>query len=192
MQAAVDAGRAMDYCAGMTARTGPRTDPFVEHACELLSCVGPCVAKRMFGGWGISVDGMNIAVISRETLYLKGSGDTEAQWLAAGCRNFEYEAKGEVKKVCYFTAPDEAMESPALMLPWARLALEAAVAARARPAARKRKPTPKTAKPAKKPTTKLVTKTVAKKAPGMQAPQKAEKGKEKGAEKKKATRQRTA
>ena len=34
----------------------------------------------------------------------------------------------------YCTPPDEAMDSPAAMSPWARLALQAAVAARARQA----------------------------------------------------------
>ena len=54
-----------------------------------------------------------------------------SQWLAAGCRPFVYEAKGKAMRLNYFTAPEEAMESPALMQPWARLALQAAVAARA-------------------------------------------------------------
>src|SRR5690606_27719588 len=55
----------------------PVTDPFVLHACELLSGVGPCVAKRMFGGWGISTDGMNIGLIAWDTLYLKTNATTE-------------------------------------------------------------------------------------------------------------------
>jgi DNA transformation protein len=39
----------------------------------------------------------------------------------------------------YWTAPEEAMESPAEMLPWARRGLAAAVAARAKvPPARKK------------------------------------------------------
>lgn len=108
----------------------PITDPFVLHACELLSGVGPCVARRMFGGWGISVDGMNIAIIAWDTLYLKTNATTEPRWLAAGGQPFVYEAKGKPMKLNYHTPPDEALESPALMLPWARLALEAAVAAR--------------------------------------------------------------
>jgi DNA transformation protein len=108
----------------------PVTDPFVLHACELLSGVGPCVAKRMFGGWGISTDGMNIGLIAWDTLYLKTNAATEPVWLAAGAMPFVYEAKGKAMKLHYHTPPDEALESPALMLPWARLALEAAVAAR--------------------------------------------------------------
>jgi len=36
--------------------TRPITDPFVLHACELLSCLGPVKAMRMFGGYGLSTD----------------------------------------------------------------------------------------------------------------------------------------
>lgn len=111
----------------------PLTDPFALHACELLSCVGPCVAKRMFGGWGISVDGMNIAIIVEDTLYLKSNAATAPTWLAAGGHAFAYEAKGKTIQVKYHTPPDDALESAALMLPWARLALAAAVAARKPP-----------------------------------------------------------
>ena len=110
--------------------TKPITDPFVLHACELLSGLGPCVAKRMFGGFGLSVDGMNIGLIAWDTLYLKTNADTEPQWLAAGGEPFIYEAKGKPMKLNYHTPPPEALESPALMLPWARLAMVAALAAR--------------------------------------------------------------
>jgi DNA transformation protein and related proteins len=118
--------------------TRPITDPFVQHACELLSCLGPVKAIRMFGGYGLSVDGMNVAIIAWDTLFLKTNAQTEPEWLAAGCEAFIYEAKGKSMKLNYRTPPDEAMESPALMAHWARLALEAAVAAR-KPAPRKPK-----------------------------------------------------
>ena len=121
----------------------PITDPMVLHACELLSCVGPCVVKRMFGGWGISVEGMNIAFIADDTLYLKSNPQTEPRWLAEGGHAFEFVAKGKTIKVNYHTPPDEAMESPRLMEPWARLALEAAVAARKPKAAPRKRALPK-------------------------------------------------
>lgn len=111
-------------------------DAFVEHVCELLSPLGPVRARRMFGGWGLSVDGMNVGLVAWNTLYLKANAETEPRWLDAGCRPFVYEAKGKAMRLFYFTAPEDAMESPALMLPWAQLALQAAVAARA-PARRK-------------------------------------------------------
>ena len=96
----------------------------------------------MFGGYGLSVDGMNIGLVIEDTLYLKSNALTVPQWLAAGGRPFEYEAKGKTVQVKYHTPPDDALESPSLMAPWARLALEAAVAAR-KPAPR-RKPASRT------------------------------------------------
>lgn len=111
----------------------PVTDPFVLHACELLSVLGPCKATRMFGGWGLSVDGMNVGIIAWDTLFLKTHAGTEPAFVQAGGQAFEYEAKGRTMRLHYHTPPDEALESPALMAPWARLALEAAVAARRPP-----------------------------------------------------------
>ena len=117
----------------------PITDPFVLHACELLSCVGPCVARRMFGGWGISVEDMNIAIIAHDALYLKTNADTVSIWLEAGRAPFVFEAKGKRMSMQYHAPPAEALEAPALMAPWARLALDAALAAR-RPKAPRRTP----------------------------------------------------
>ena len=111
---------------------------FADYCCELLSGVGNTTAKRMFGGWSIYVDGLSIAWIidltpkgtgNNEKLYLKASNETRAQYEDAGCQRFIYEAKGLEKSVNYYTAPDEAMESPDAMLPWARLAFSCALAA---------------------------------------------------------------
>ena len=113
---------------------------FADYCCELLSGVGKPTAKRMFGGWGISVEGMSIAWLldlsdkgtgSNEKLYLKASDATRAQDEAAGCQRFVYDVKGVPKSVNYYAAPDDAMESPDAMLPWARLALRCALEAKA-------------------------------------------------------------
>lgn len=120
---------------------------FADYCCELLSGVGQPVAKRMFGGWGISVEGMSIAWLldlsdsgtgNNAKLYLKASDATRAQYEQAGCQRFVYDVKGVPKSVNYYAAPDEAMESPDAMLPWARLALNCAIEAKA-----KTKPKPK-------------------------------------------------
>jgi DNA transformation protein and related proteins len=121
------------------------TKAFADYCCELLSCVGEPVAKRMFGGWGVSIEGRSIAWIldlspkgtgNNERLYLKASDSTRAQYEAAGCQRFVYEAKGKEKSVNYYTAPDSAMESPGEMLPWARLALSCAMESKPKPKAK--------------------------------------------------------
>ena len=107
---------------------------FADYSCELLQSAGPCVARRMFGGWGISVDGMTIAILANlgdgDTLWLKASDESRHRFEAEGCARFTYPVQGQPKSMNYYSAPAEAMESPALMLPWARLALEAALHAR--------------------------------------------------------------
>lgn len=116
-----------------------QNNEFASYCCDLLAGVGPCVAKRMFGGYGISTDGLTIALLTDlgqgERLWLKASDTSKAQFLAAGGQQFLYDMKGkngiERKGMNYFTAPEEAMESPAVMLPWARLALQAALQAQA-------------------------------------------------------------
>jgi DNA transformation protein len=106
---------------------------FADYCCELLASAGPCVARRMFGGWGISTDGLTLAIIadlgSGERLYLKASDATRSQFEAAGCERFVYQAKGKVVGMNYYSAPEEAMESAQFMQPWARLSLECALKA---------------------------------------------------------------
>jgi DNA transformation protein len=87
----------------------------------------------MFGGFGISTDGLTIAWLldlgQGDTLYLKADNDTRSLYEAAGCKRFTYTAKGVEKTVNYYSAPDDAMESPELMAPWARQALACALKA---------------------------------------------------------------
>lgn len=108
----------------------PRDADFAEECCALLGSVGPCVARRMFGGWGLSVDGLNIALIADGTLYLKAGAEHRDAWLAAGGHPFEYQARGKTQTLQYWTVPDEAMASPGHMAPWARRALDSALKAR--------------------------------------------------------------
>jgi DNA transformation protein and related proteins len=108
----------------MTARNELAT-----HCIELLSSLGPTRARRMFGGHGFYVDDLFIALEAFDRLYLKVDDQTRARFEAAGCEVFIYDAAKKAS-MSYYTAPDEAMESPALMRPWARLAMEAALRAR--------------------------------------------------------------
>ena len=134
---------------------------FVSHCLELLAPLGRTSSRRMFGGHALYIDGLCMALIIQDTLYLKVDDTSRPLFEREGCKAFTYDTKqGERHALGYFTAPEEAMESPAEMLPWARRALAAAVAARAKAPAKKKSPA--TAKaPAKK--------AAAKKAPAAKA-----------------------
>jgi DNA transformation protein len=132
-------------------------DDFTALCVELFSPLGPVRSRRMFGGQGVYVDGLFIAIIDDGQCFLKTDATTRERFVAAGCVPFCFNHKdGELVETSYFRPPEDAMESPALMLPWARLALEAALRAanaKVAKAARPRKPGKTPAKaPAKKAT----------------------------------------
>ena len=147
---------------------------FADYCCELLSGVGKPTAKRMFGGFAVYVEDVSIAWLldlnkdNNAKLFLKASDETRAQYEAAGCQRFVYDMKGVPKSVNYYAAPDDAMESPNAMLPWARLALRCALEAKAtaKPKAKKiaktiAKPTAKS-KTTTQPKSKVVAKSTSK------------------------------
>jgi DNA transformation protein len=106
------------------------TPAFVDHCIELLAPLGSVRWRRMFGGWGLYVDDLFVAIIAFDRLYLKAQEATRERFAAAGCEPFVYNAKDKSVSLGYWSTPADAMDSPALMEPWARLALQAAVSAR--------------------------------------------------------------
>jgi DNA transformation protein and related proteins len=112
---------------------------FADYCCELLSSCGPCVSKRMFGGYGISTQGLTLAIIADlgagQKLWLKADDSTRGQYEAAGCARFIYptEKNGVAKNMSmnYYSAPEDAMESSDAMRRWAAVAMDCAVRAKA-------------------------------------------------------------
>jgi DNA transformation protein and related proteins len=108
----------------------PRND-LVAHCLELLSSAGTPSAHPMFGGHGLRIDGIFVALVAFDRLYLKADAQSRSQFVAAGCEPFVYSGKGKPMTLNYWTVPPQAMDSPELMRSWARLALEAALRAAA-------------------------------------------------------------
>lgn len=116
-----------------TPRSPTPADTFAAFCCELLGAAGTMRAKRMFGGHALYADGVTIGIVADEVLYLKMDADTKPQFEAAACQPFTYDPQNgrPAMQMSYWTVPSEAMESPAAMAPWARLALGAALRAQA-------------------------------------------------------------
>lgn len=115
-------------------------DEFVNWCVELLSPLGRVRVRRMFGGHGLYVDELFIAIVMAERLYLKVDEETRPRFEAAGCERFVYTtAKGEHGALHYWSAPDEAMDAPDQMQPWGRWALASALRAQAAAASRPRR-----------------------------------------------------
>ena len=102
-------------------------DEFADYVVELLAPLGSVMARRMFGGHGIYSDGLMFALIADQVLYFKCDEATQEKFESAGGRPFVYTSRNRRVTLGYWSAPEDAMESTALALPWARLALDAAL-----------------------------------------------------------------
>jgi len=117
----------------------PNSKDYIEYVLELMRPAGRASARAMFGGHGIYVDGMIVGIVDDDVLYLKTDSETRDAFVARNLAPFRYATKkGDVEITSYYRPPDEALESPAEMREWLRLARAAALRSASRAPARKR------------------------------------------------------
>ena len=118
---------------------------------DLFADFGPVAIRRMFSGFGISVDGTNFALALRAGLYFRADEQTIPQFQAEGSKPFQYQQQSTAKVVTvnsYWELPARLFDDQEELAGWARAALAAAqrAALRKRPrtkaAARKKAEVP--------------------------------------------------
>jgi len=132
---------------------------------DLFAPFGPVTIKRMFSGFGVSVDGVNFAIALRSGLYFRADEQTIARFEAEGSKPFQYQTRARTVTVnSYWELPARLFDEPDELPEWARAALEAAQ----RAAVRKRPKAPKSSKATtrKATTRKAIPKKAAPKKPG--------------------------
>lgn len=120
------------------------SDSFKDFLSEQFSPIGGVGIRKMFGGAGVSYQGLSIGLADDDVLYLKVDEVTAAAYDAEGMEPFSYPMKdGKVSTMRgYRRCPDRLYDDPEEFERWARAAIEAAMrAAKAKP-----KPKPKTNK----------------------------------------------
>jgi DNA transformation protein and related proteins len=138
---------------------------------DLFADFGPVTIRRMFSGFGISVDGINFALALRSGLYFRADDQTIPQFEAEGSKPFEYQTRARTVTVgSYWQLPARLFDDSEGLSGWARAALAAAQRAALKKRPRSRTP----ARPAKKAAT---AKTIKKAATGKTARGNAAKGK---------------
>jgi DNA transformation protein len=106
-----------------------RHDDFVEHVCELLAPLGVVRAKRMFGGWGVYVDEVFMAIIANDTLWFKVDDGNRAAYAAAGSQAFRpFPDRDTV--MSYWLVPADVMDDRLAIVAWGREAIAAGERAR--------------------------------------------------------------
>ena len=107
---------------------------------DLFSDFGPVTIRRMFSGFGISVDGTNFALALRGGLYLRADEQSIPRFEAEGKKPFQYQTKSRTITLgSYWQLPERLYDDPAELSDWARAALAAAQRAALRRPAKKLK-----------------------------------------------------
>jgi DNA transformation protein len=103
---------------------------FAEFVVESLQPLGPVVARRMFGGFGIYLDDVMFALIAYDILYLKVDDGNRQAYEDAGLPHFVYTDKRKPIRMPYREAPSEGFDDPEVLCDWASAAYAAALRAR--------------------------------------------------------------
>lgn len=100
---------------------------YIDWLKDALSALGHISVKRMFGGAGVYCDGLIIALVDDDQLYLKTDAVGQAAFVAVGQSAFTYDTKhgpGQLKS--YWRAPDSLADDTDELVEWARRALSVA------------------------------------------------------------------
>jgi DNA transformation protein len=110
---------------------------YADHICDLLSplggAMGEVVAKGMFGGFGIYLDGLMFALIADDVLYFRCDDGNREAYEEAGMepfRPFADRPKAKPVTLPYWEAPAELFDEPDDLCVWARAAYDAALRCR--------------------------------------------------------------
>lgn len=100
------------------------SDGFIAQVTEVLRPLGTITVRRMFGGAGVYCDGVIIALVNDDVLYLKTDDTTRPAFNAEGTGPFRYATKdGEHTLTSYWRAPERLFDDEDEMLVWAKRAL---------------------------------------------------------------------
>lgn len=140
-------------------------DPLHELLIEHLAPLGRITIRRMFGGAGVYCDGVIVALIADDALYLKVDDANRPDFEAEGMAPFSYDTKtGRTTITSYWRMPERLFDEADELVAWARKALQASL--RAGSAKAQPKPRTRAAGNASRSTAKPAARGAAAKAPG--------------------------
>ena len=106
---------------------------------DLLNGLEGVKAKRMFGGYGLSLSGTICGLIADEVLYFKADGSNRGEFEKRGSRPFTYEtSRGKRAVMSYWEVPADILEDRAELEAWVHRSAAVSVAAAKMGAKRKR------------------------------------------------------
>lgn len=106
---------------------------------ELFAPIGPVQFRNMFGGTSVYHQGLTVAIVAEDTLYLKADETTTADFDTEGCGPFVYSTDPYKEMPGYRAAPERIFDEPDEFTAWARRAFAVAMRADLKKPSAKRK-----------------------------------------------------
>jgi DNA transformation protein len=112
---------------------------FADEVANRLQPLGPVLARSMFGGFGIYLDGAMFGLIAYDTLYFRVDDGNVQDYRDAKSKPFAYEGRSAPIEMPYWTVPDRVYGDGDDFIAWAEKAHQAARRVKAKKRKRKRK-----------------------------------------------------
>lgn len=100
---------------------------FAEFVLEQMAGIPGIGMRAMFGGFGISRDGLMFALVADEQLYFKANDRLADDFTALGLQPLRYDSKGKTVSLGYYQAPESVFEESEQMRLWADKAHQCAL-----------------------------------------------------------------
>jgi DNA transformation protein len=101
------------------AMQGKPKDPFVDYLLEQMALVGSVQARKMFGGYGLYLDGCMFAIVVDGELYFKTDAASRPAYIAEQLPPFSYRRQGKPVTLAFHQAPPAVFDDPETMRHWA-------------------------------------------------------------------------
>src|SRR6266568_9293603 len=103
------------------------SDSFAEFLREQLAPLGRIAMRRMFGKTGVFCDGLMLAMVRDDALYVRVDDGNRAVFKEAeSFAPLNYEKKGGSIDLAFWRVPERLFDEPDELVGWARAALAAA------------------------------------------------------------------
>ena len=83
---------------------------FADQVVGRLLPFGPVAARRMFGGFGVFLDGVIFGLIGWNTLYFKVDDGNRGDFERAGMEPFTYQGKTKPIRMSYYQVPGDVFD----------------------------------------------------------------------------------
>jgi DNA transformation protein and related proteins len=109
----------------------PKQNEFCDYLMDILAPLGTPSYRFMFGGYGIYLDGVIIAIVVDDVLLLRADEENRPDFEARGIEPFRPYPDKMTSTMPYYTVPDDVFEDSDVFLEWAGRSREAALRAQA-------------------------------------------------------------